>query len=152
VGFCGFAGLRAQDVGAGYSGRGLLWKRPIRARILAHMGRTKLLVEEKAEELVAEVAVLMRKVRYPCKASRDSANSADSALLNIGEGIAFWAPKAKIAKYEIARGEAKEVQKALRALVLKGKLREQDVQKAHDIADHIIGMLTNMIKNLERRL
>ncbi len=118
----------------------------------SRMGRNKLLVEEKAEEVLAEIAVVLRKVRYSCKASRDAENSADSLLLNVGEGVAFWAPRAKISKYEIARGEAKEVQKALRALVLKGKIRDRDAQKAHDLTDHIIAMLTNMIKNLENRL
>lgn len=116
------------------------------------MARKKLLVEEKAEELVAEIAVVLRRVRYPCKAARHLEKSGDSLLLNVGEGVVFWAPKAKLAKYEIARGEAKEIQKALRALVLKGKIKEADAAKANDLADHIIGMLTNMIKNLEARV
>ena len=111
-----------------------------------------MLVEDKAEELITEVAVVLRRIRYPCKASRDAEKSADSCLLNVGEGVAFWAPKAKISKYEIARAEAKEVQKALRALVLKGKIRADAIARAHEIADHIIAMLTNMIKNLDKRL
>ncbi|HUP89609.1 MAG TPA: four helix bundle protein [Longimicrobiales bacterium] len=115
------------------------------------MGRNKLIVEQKAEELISEVAQLLKNVRYPCKASRDAENSADSTLLNIGEGVAIFAPKVKAAKYDIARGEAKEVQKALISLVRKKKLTENQIKKAFDLADEIIAMLTTMIKNLEDR-
>ena len=116
------------------------------------MIRQKLLIEEKTEELLAEVNSLLRGIRYPCKASKDLGRSADSVHLVTGEGIAVFSPKMKIAKYEIARGEAKEVQKALTALVIKGKLSEKQIEPAFDLADHIIGMLTNMIKRAEARL
>jgi four helix bundle protein len=115
------------------------------------MGREKLLVEIKSEELVAEVARLLRKVPYRCKAAKDLERSADSTYLNTGEGAAAFKPRLKAMKYDIARGEAKEVQRALRALVLKGKLTEDDIVIADDLADHIIGMLTNMIKKLETK-
>lgn len=115
------------------------------------MTRGKLLVEQKAEELIAEVARLKRGIRYECKASRDLERSADSAFLNIGEGTAHFAPKMKISKYEIARGEVKEVQTALRALVLKGKLKETDTARAEDLADHLIALLTNLIKSIQSR-
>lgn len=114
--------------------------------------RRKLLVEEKADELISEVATILRRIRYRCKASRDLERSADSAALNLAEGIALWAPKAKIAKYEIARAEAKEAQQALRALVLKRKIPASLAHKLDDIADHMIGMLTNMIKNAYDRI
>jgi four helix bundle protein len=115
------------------------------------MAREKLVVELKAEELIAEVARL-KKHMTPCKASMDLENSADSVYLNIGEGTALFRPKAKASKYDIARGEANEVRRALRALVLKEKLTEDQIAKADDLADCIIGMLTNMIKNLEGRM
>ncbi len=115
------------------------------------MGREKLLVEIKCEELVAEVTRLLRKIRYPCSASMHLEKSADSAHGNTGEGVAVFNPRQKAAKYDIARGEAREVQKCLRALVLKGKLTDAEIAVAYDLADCIIGMLTNMIKNLEAR-
>jgi four helix bundle protein len=115
------------------------------------MGREKLLVENKSEELIAEVARLLRKVPYRCKAAKDLERSADSTYLNAGEGAAAFKPRLKAMKYDIARCEAREVQRALRALVLKGKLSADDVVVANDLADHIIGMLTNMIKKLEKR-
>lgn len=116
------------------------------------MGRKKLMVEEKAEELVAETARLLRKIRYPCKASIDLDRSGDSLLLNLGEGIVAFQPRPKAKAYNIARQEAGEIQKALRALVIKGKLSEHDITVAYDLADHVIGMLTNMIKGLEHRM
>ncbi|MGQ0816134.1 MAG: four helix bundle protein, partial [Gemmatimonadota bacterium] len=77
--------------------------------------------------------------------------SADSVYLNLGEGSALFKPKLKAHKYDISRGEANEIRRALRALVIKGKLTEGDIAVADDLADCIIAMLTNMIKNLEQR-
>ena len=116
------------------------------------MGREKLFVELKAEELLAEVARLQGKIRRKCKAARDMENSADSVYLNTGEGVAHFKPKMKIMKYEIARGEAKEVQRALNALVIKRKLKKEDIEKAHDLADQVIALLTNLIKSIQDRL
>jgi hypothetical protein len=64
---------------------------------------------------------------------------------------AAYKPKKKANKYDISRGEAREVQRAARALVLKGKLTEEDIVQVDDIADCIIGSLTNMINRLEER-
>ena len=111
----------------------------------------KLRVELKAEELITEVARLLHSIHYRCKAAKDLERSADSVLLNIGEGVAAYKPRKKAHKYDIARGEAREVQRATRALVLKGKLKEHDVATADDLADHIAAMLTIMIKGLEER-
>jgi four helix bundle protein len=124
---------------------------PMLSGLLARMGREKLLVEIKAEELIVEVKRLLGKITYCCKAAKDLENSADSTYLNLGEGVAAFRPRKKAMKYDIARGEAKEVQRALRALVLKGKLTEEDIKVANDLADHIVAMLTNMIKGLEAR-
>jgi len=115
------------------------------------MGRDKLRVEEKAEELVAEITLLLRSVRYSSNATIHLEKSVDSVHFNIGEGVALFQARKKAAKYDIARGEAKEVQKALRALVLKQKLQEKDIAKAYDLADAVIAMLTNLIKGLEAR-
>ena len=117
------------------------------------MGRAKLIVEEKAEQLVAEIARVRRKLRFPhSNASLHLEKSGDSVLFNLGEGIACFNPRMKASKYEIARAEAREVQKALTALVLKGELSGEDISVAYDLADTVIAMLTNMIKNLENRL
>ena len=117
------------------------------------MGRAKLIVEEKAEQLVAEIARLRRKLNSPGNnASMHLEKAGDSVLFNLGEGIVCFKPKLKASKYEIARSEAREVQNALSALVLKGELSAADITLADDLADCVIAMLTNMIKNLETRL
>jgi four helix bundle protein len=113
------------------------------------MAREKLLVERKAEELIVEVGRLLKRIHHPCTASIHLEKAADSTYLNIGEGTALYRPKSKANKYDIARAEANESKHALRALVLKGKLRNEDVAVAEQLADSIIAMLTNMIKNLE---
>jgi len=117
------------------------------------MSRAKLVVEEKAEQLVAAIARLRRTLRNPASnSSLHLEKSGDSVLFNLGEGIVSYKPKVKISKYEIARAEAKEVQSALKALVLKGELTAEDIIHANDLADSVIAMLTNMIKNLENRI
>ncbi|MGQ0814103.1 MAG: four helix bundle protein [Gemmatimonadota bacterium] len=119
---------------------------------LLSMGREKLRVEIKAEELIAEIARVLRKIRYPCHASKHLENSGNSLYFNLGEGVAAFKPKVKAAKYDITRGEANEVMKAARALVLQGRLTESDVEKIDDLADYTIDAMTNMIKRLEGRM
>ncbi len=116
------------------------------------MSREKLRVEIKAEELIAEIARVLRNLRYRCNASKHLETAGDSVLLNLGEGIVAYKPRLKAAKYDISRGEAREVQRAARALVLKSKLTTKDVEKIDDLTDHIIGSLTKMIKNLEDKM
>jgi four helix bundle protein len=116
------------------------------------MAREKLLVELKAEELIAETTRLLKLIKEPCNASIHLEKSVDSTYFNIGEGTVLFKPRLKASKYDIARAEANEVKRALRALVLKGKLTQEDIAVAEDLADCIIGMLTNMIKNLEARM
>jgi four helix bundle protein len=115
------------------------------------MERPKLRVEQLAEQLIAEVALLLAGIPYHCSACKHLAKSADAVLLNLGEGVVLFRPRLKANKYDIARGEANEVRKALRSLVVKRRLTEEQIAVADDLADHIIGMLTNMIKNLESR-
>ena len=66
---------------------------PIRSRQTSRMTRKQLRVESKAEELVAEIARVLRKVRYPCNASKHLEKSGDSVLFNLGEGVVAFAPK-----------------------------------------------------------
>jgi four helix bundle protein len=116
------------------------------------MARERLLVERKAEELIAEAGRLLKRLKQPCTASFHLEKAADSVYLNIAEGSALYKPKPKASKYDIARAEANEARHALRALVLKGKLRDQEVAHADGLANEIIAILTTMIKNLELRI
>ena len=70
-------------------------------------------------------------------------------MLNLGEGVAAFKPKVKVSKYDITRGEAKECMCASRALVVKGRATEKDIEEIDDCADYLVGALTIMIKNLE---
>jgi four helix bundle protein len=115
------------------------------------MGREKLRVEIAAEKLVAEIARVLRKIPYQCDASKHLEKSGNSALFNLGEGIVAYKPRVKAGKYEIARGEAKEVEKAARALVAQRRLTQADIAQIEDLCDYLIAALTNMIKGLEAR-
>ena len=126
---------------------------PLFGHKLRRMTRSKLIVEEKAEQLVVEIARLRRRLKFPgSNASLHLEKSGDSVLFNLAEGIICFNPRLKASKYEIARSEAREVQQALNALVLKRELNAADIAVAEDLADCVIAMLTNMIKNLEARL
>jgi four helix bundle protein len=116
------------------------------------MRRRKLDVEIKAEELIAEIARVLRKIPYPCDAAKHLEKCGNAVYFNVGEGVVAFKPKVKRAKYDIARGEANEAIKASRALVIQRRLTEEDVVKIDDAADYMIGALTNMIKNLEKRM
>ena len=116
------------------------------------MGRPKLSVEIKAEELIVEIARVLRKIRYPCHASKHLEKSGNSLYFNLGEGVVAFSPKVKAAKYDLTPGEANEVLKAARALVRRGRPTEHDVAKIDDLADYLIGAVTNMIKGLEGRM
>jgi four helix bundle protein len=116
------------------------------------MGRKKLDVEMRAEALIAEIAIVLRKIPYPCDASKHLEKSGNAVYFNLGEGIAAFRPKLKAAKYDIARCEANEALNAARALVIQRRLAATDVEKIDDLADYMIGAMTNMIKNLERRM
>jgi hypothetical protein len=50
------------------------------------MDRKKRRVEIKAEELVAEIARVLRKVCFRCNAAKHLDNAGDSVLFNLGEG------------------------------------------------------------------
>ncbi len=110
------------------------------------MGRKKLDVECKAEELVAEIARVLRKIHYPCDASKHLEKSGNAVYFNLAEGVIAFKPKLKAAKYDIVRGESNEVMKAARALVIQKRLSDQDVVNIDDLADYMIGATTNMIK------
>jgi polysaccharide deacetylase 2 family uncharacterized protein YibQ len=51
------------------------------------MKRIKLRVEEKAEELIAEVHRLLATIPYHCSACNHMGKSADAVYLNLGEGV-----------------------------------------------------------------
>src|SRR5688572_1493301 len=152
------ARVRGNSVGSGSRARGAGGASRARIatpRTAAHscfMSREKLRVEIKAEELVAEIARVLRRLRYRCNASKHLEKAGDSILLNLGEGTVAYKPRLKAAKYDISRGEAREVQRAARALVLKGKLTTKDVEKIDDLTDCLIGSLTKMIKGLEDKM
>jgi hypothetical protein len=122
------------------------------ALALSRVGRNKLEVEIKAEALIAEIARVLRKLRYPCDASRHLEKSGNAVYFNLGEGVVAFRPKVKAAKYDIARGEASEVLRATRVLVLQRRVTPADIALIDDLADYLIGATTNMIKNLEARM
>ena len=116
------------------------------------MGRQKLRVEIAAERLIAEIARVLRKLAYPCDASKHLEKSGNAVHFNLGEGVVAFKPKVKAAKYDITRWESNEVLKASRALVLQRRLTEDDMADIDDLADYLVGAMTNMIKNLEDRM
>jgi four helix bundle protein len=106
-----------------------------------------------AEALAREVERLLphAKSRRP-KIADHLDRSTDSVLFNMSEGIGSFRPRAKIAAYEISRKEASEVQSALRRLVIANVFTDREIQKAYGLAGSVVGMLTNAIISVEKRI
>jgi four helix bundle protein len=110
-------------------------------------------MEEAAERLVVEVDRLLPRAQRRARRQADHLErSADSVLFNMAEGVASFKPKMKIGAYEIARKEAGEVRAILWRLRIKRIFTEDEVRTADQLASTCIGMLTNAITSIERRL
>lgn len=139
---------------AGVRGRGLCRYGVAPApRLLCSMRRERIRMWLVAEQLVAEVDRLLPLVRPAApNAAEHLERSAESVLFNIGEGVGAWSPKTKIAAYEISKREASELRAILRRFVIKRLLTSQDTRRAYDLAGTAVGMLTNAIKSVQKRL
>src|SRR5438105_12074543 len=108
---------------------------------------------EVAEQMAAEVDLLLPRARAKRPNPADHLErSTDSALFNLGEGVTSYKPKVKIAAYEIARKETGEVRMVLRRLVIAKVFTKQETQKAYNLADLLVGMITRAILAVEKRL
>lgn len=104
---------------------------------------------EAAELLMAEIDRLAPLVvPHNPSAADHLLRSGESVLFNIGEGVAAYRPKVKIAVYEIAKREANEIRAILRRLVIQKVLTNDDTARAYNLAGAEVGMLTNAIKTL----
>jgi hypothetical protein len=69
----------------------------------------------------------------------------------VGEGVAAYQPRVKIAAYEIAKKEATKVHAIVRRLITKKLLADREIERAYGLAGAIIGMLTKAIIRLSSR-
>jgi four helix bundle protein len=105
-----------------------------------------------AEELLREVHTLLPRVKAAAPNAADRLDrSAESVLFNIGEGAGAFAPKVKIAAYEIAKREANEARAILRALVIRRAAGSAEIARGYNLAGAIVGMLTRAIISLSAR-
>ena len=106
-----------------------------------------------AEELMREIDALLARVRSRApNTAHQLERACESVLFNIGEGVAAFQPKVKINAYEIAKKEANEVRAQLRRLVLKREITQHEIDRPNNLAGAVIGMLTNAIITISKRI
>ena len=66
--------------------------------------------------------------------------------------MAAYQPKVKINAYEIAKKEANEARSQFRRLVLKRVATQDEIDRPYNLAGAVIGMLTNAIKTIGKRV
>jgi four helix bundle protein len=109
-------------------------------------------VYQVAQELAREIDQILPILPPTVKKIADHLErSSESLGFNLSEGLVAFKPKVKASAFDIARRETAEVRKALRRLVEKGAVPPARIVRADRLADCLIGMLTNMIKQQERR-
>lgn len=106
-----------------------------------------------AELLMREVDRLMPRARRMSRNAADHMErSCESVLFNIAEGLSCFQPKVKLTAYNIARKEAHELRAILRRLYIKGVFTESEIARAINLVDCVIGMLTNAMIAIEKRM
>jgi four helix bundle protein len=106
-----------------------------------------------AEALLAELDRIVVQARESAPNAADHLErSGESVLFNIAEGVGAYAPKMKIAAYEIAKKEANEVRAILRRLVMRRAVTSAQIDRPYNLASAIVVMLTRAIQTLSRRL
>ena len=94
-----------------------------------------------------EMLVCLRDARIRDVKLRDEAlRAAKGACLNIAEGAARVTRADKARAFTIARGEIVEACAALEIAVLLDAARDEDARRVVALADHIVAILTRLIR------
>ncbi|HEY0672686.1 MAG TPA: four helix bundle protein [Longimicrobiales bacterium] len=77
--------------------------------------------------------------------------STESVGFNLNEGLTAFKPRVKASAFDITRRETGEARKAMQRAVDKKGIRPSGIAKADQLGNALIGMLTVMIKQQEKR-
>ena len=117
------------------------------------MGFEKLRVYQAAEQLDAEINVLIRKVPRGFARDVDQLRRASASIpYNIAEAYGSEQPGRKISFLEISRGSADETRAILRRLVMRGALSWKSTLHASTLARTVAKMLTSWIAQISTLL
>ena len=109
-------------------------------------------VYQAVRELGLEVDRIIAVLPPACRKIADHLErSCESVGLNLNEGLTAFKPRVKANAFDIARREAAEVRKALQRAADKQGVHPDAVKRADQLGTAIIGMLTVMIKQQEKR-
>ena len=103
------------------------------------------------EFLVATARILARVPRGESALADQLRRAADSAVLNLGEGVARTAPRDKARCYDIARGSAAEAAVALDVLDIRGFASRGDLHAARALAHRLVCLLGGLARSARRR-
>ena len=114
-------------------------------------GHQRLVVYQRARQLVASAAALIRGLPREEAALRDQLRRAgDSVLLNICEGAGRSAPRDKARFYDMARASGTECAAALEIAAIRALAPATEIARARSLLCEVVCMLTAMARNARR--
>ena len=103
------------------------------------------------EFLVVTARILAAMPRGEAAVADQLRRAADSALLNLGEGVARTSPRDKARCYDIARGSAAESAVALDVLAIRGLATRGDLQVARSLAYRLVCLIGGLARSARAR-
>ena len=103
------------------------------------------------EFLAATARLLARLPRGESAIADQLRRAADSALLNLGEGVARTSPRDKARCYDIARGSASESAVALDVLAIRRLAAPPELQVARSLAYRLVCLIGGLARSARAR-
>ena len=96
--------------------------------------------EEIADEIVNEVACVVRRIRGDAELARQMRNATQSLSNNLGEGAGRFGRDREL-HYGYAYGSGRELRRQLKFAVAFGHVSSEAVEHVHERLDHLLGIL-----------
>lgn len=96
--------------------------------------------EEIADEIVTEMACVVRKIRGDAELAKQMRNATQSLSNNLGEGAGRFG-KDRVLHYSYAYGSGRELRRQLKFAVAFGHVRSDAIEELDDRIDHLLAIL-----------
>ena len=96
--------------------------------------------EKIADEVLVEVAAIVRRIRGDAELVRQMKNATQSLSNNLGEGAGRFG-KDRVLHFSYAYGSGRELRRQLKFAVAFGYVQSDAVEEAHERLDHLLAIL-----------
>ena len=103
--------------------------------------------EEIADEILIEVAAVVRKIRGDAELARQMRNATQSLSNNIGEGAGRFGKDREL-HFSYAYGSGRELRRQLRFAVAFGHISDDSIESLHEHLDHLLAILWRLTHRL----